>query len=305
MIKVFLITGFLGAGKTTFLKEAFDAFKGMKTGAVVNEFGDINIDGMVLRREGIKLAELTGGSIFCSCIKDKFVDSLIEMSKMDMDIMFIEASGLADPANMGEIIAGIKHKTGDVYDYKGSLCIADGESFAELSDILIAVKTQVEFASAVIINKIDLIDDGKLEKVKAKIREINPLIPIYGAVRCKLDIKKVIADMEPSGKPPEKSKNTPENRAETFVVKGQRAVGMDALKGFIKDIAGESYRVKGFCITEEGPVRISASGTAIEFFPWKEEIGDTKIVVISAIGFRMMSVILRSIEKNAKGIFTV
>jgi len=305
MIKVFLITGFLGAGKTTFLKEAFDSFEGMKTGAVVNEFGDVNIDGMLLKREGIQLAELTGGSIFCACIKDKFVDSLIEMSKMDLDIMFIEAAGLADPASMGNIIEGIKHKTGDVYDYRGSLCIADGDSFMELSNILTAVKAQVEFASAVIINKTDLIDHEKLEKVKAKIKEINPCITIHTAVRCKLDIKSLISDMEPSEKPPGESRNTPENRAETFVVKGQRAVKIHALEDFIKDISKESYRIKGFCITEEGPVRISASGDAIELFPWQEEIGETKIVVISAIGFRMMSVILRSIEKNAKGIFTV
>lgn len=175
----------------------------------------------------------------------------------------------------------------------------------ELSNILTAVKAQVEFASAVIINKTDLIDHEKLEKVKAKIKEINPCITIHTAVRCKLDIKSLISDMEPSEKPPGESRNTPENRAETFVVKGQRAVKIHALEDFIKDISKESYRIKGFCITEEGPVRISASGDAIELFPWQEEIGETKIVVISAIGFRMMSVILRSIEKNAKGIFTV
>ena len=54
------------------------------------------------------MAELSNGSIFCACIKDKFVDSLIELSYKDLDYLFIEASGLADPANMNQILDGIK-----------------------------------------------------------------------------------------------------------------------------------------------------------------------------------------------------
>ena len=98
MIKLILLTGFLGTGKTTLLKQLLSEFKDEKIGVIVNEFGQINIDGTLVEKEGVKMTELTNGSIFCACIKDNFVNSLIALSKEDISYFFIEASGLADPA---------------------------------------------------------------------------------------------------------------------------------------------------------------------------------------------------------------
>ena len=102
MIQIVLLSGFLGAGKTTLMQRLLDTYKDHKIGVIINEFGEINIDAKLVSREGIDIAELSNGSIFCACIKDKFVDGLIAMSKTDIEYLFIEASGLADPSNMGE-----------------------------------------------------------------------------------------------------------------------------------------------------------------------------------------------------------
>ena len=62
------------------------------------------MDARLLEKDGIATAELSNGSIFCACIKDNFIKALIEMSKRDIENLFIEASGLADPSNMDQIL---------------------------------------------------------------------------------------------------------------------------------------------------------------------------------------------------------
>ena len=89
------------------MQRLLDAYSDRKIGVIINEFGEINIDAKLVSRDGIEMAELSNGSIFCACIKDKFVDGLIAMSRTDIEYLFIEASGLADPSNMGEIVEGI------------------------------------------------------------------------------------------------------------------------------------------------------------------------------------------------------
>ena len=164
MIQIVLLSGFLGAGKTTLMQRLLDTYKDHKIGVIINEFGEINIDAKLVSRDGIDITELSNGSIFCACIKDKFVDGLIAMSKTDIEYLFIEASGLADPSNMGDIISGIKKETDDNLLIKGSICIADGVSFLELVEVLPALERQVKHANAVVVNKMDLIVQRNLSK---------------------------------------------------------------------------------------------------------------------------------------------
>lgn len=68
-----------------------------KIGVLVNEFGGVGIDGTLVEREGMHLIEISNGSIFCSCLKGEFVKTLIGFTKLDVDILVVENSGLADP----------------------------------------------------------------------------------------------------------------------------------------------------------------------------------------------------------------
>jgi len=78
MTTIYLITGFLGAGKTTFLKERL-LHAPVRTGVLVNDFGKVNFDGLQIKRQGMDLIELSNGSIFCSCLKDNFIEGLVEL----------------------------------------------------------------------------------------------------------------------------------------------------------------------------------------------------------------------------------
>lgn len=301
MAKMVLIVGFLGAGKTTMMQGILEDYKDQKVGVIVNEFGEVNIDAKLIDSEGIQMSELSNGSIFCACIKDKFVDSLIEMSKYDLDYLFIEASGLADPANISQILNGIKSKTINPYDYRGSLCIIDGESFLDLYEVLPAITSQLEFSMAVVINKGDLIDESTLERITDTIKEINPGASLYVTSYCDVDTKEIVDHLSKGGKEGRDSVNTVETRPTTFILKGVDTVPLGKLERFVSEIAGSTFRIKGFAITDKGDMEISAVGEHININSWDKGVERTEIIAISSVGFKLMSVITKAITDHVKG----
>lgn len=305
MIQIVLLSGFLGAGKTTLMQRLLDTYKDNKIGVIINEFGEINIDAKLVERDGIDIAELSNGSIFCACIKDKFVDGLIEMSKMNIDYLFIEASGLADPSNMGDIVDGIKKDTNDNYLIKGNICVADSCNFLELVEVLPALERQVRHANAVIVNKMDLIDDETFKEIAEKIEELNETTKIYAATHCNVDIKEIVDNFTPTLVRSEDTTNTYESRPQTFIVKADEPVEKEKLIAFIKSISDSSYRIKGFCQTiEEGTVEVSGVVNNLIITPWKSE-EKTEIVVISSVGIKMLSLITESAKNILEGRFYI
>ncbi|MGI6733162.1 MAG: CobW family GTP-binding protein [Anaerovoracaceae bacterium] len=305
MIKLVLLTGFLGTGKTTLLKQLLNEFKDEKIGVIVNEFGQINIDGALVEKDGIKMTELTNGSIFCACIKDNFVGSLIAFSKEDISYLFIEASGLADPASMPQILTGISQNTKAPYDYRGSVCVLDAETFLDYYDLLPALHQQVAYSGAMIVNKVDLVDEGKLSDVLEKLSSINNTSPIYVTTYCNVDFRKLIDELRIPDKPGEESSNTVESRPKTFTLVAEAPVPQKALEEFLHVLQDGAYRIKGFANTEDGTVYISGVKNHMEIVPWHEPANRTEIVVISAVGIRMMSIITNGLKGELKDILNI
>ena len=104
---LYVLTGFLGAGKTTLLQHLLQHTQ-RRVGVIQNEFGKLSIDGELLDRGGITMKEISRGSIFCSCLKLSFVHALAEMGQMDLEDVFVESCGLADPSNIEEILEAVK-----------------------------------------------------------------------------------------------------------------------------------------------------------------------------------------------------
>lgn len=302
MIKLVLLTGFLGAGKTTLMKEILNSYGDVKTGVIVNEFGEINIDAKLISKDGVQMAELSNGSIFCACIKDKFVDSLIEMSLKDLDYVFIEASGMADPANMVQILDGIKKKLLNQYDYRGSVCVIDGESFLDLYELLPAIHSQLEFCGGAIINKGDLIDEDTLKDILEIVHDVNPNAATFVTSYCKVNVQELVESISVNDVEARDTSNKVESRPTTFILKGLQQVPMDKLEAFLNEIAEQTYRIKGFADTDKGNIEISAVGKNIHLNNWDDEVENTEIVVISSVGFKMMSILAKSIDKHLKGI---
>ncbi len=309
MIDLILLSGFLGAGKTTLLRQILTARHGLKTGVIVNEFGEINIDARLIRQlEGgrdIQISELSNGSIFCACIKDKFVDSLIEMSCRDIDALFIEASGLADPANIDDVLEGIKNNVLNPYNYRGSVCIIDGENFADLYEIFPAVRSQLEYSGTAIVNKADLIDENQIEDILEIVREVNPAANLYVTSYCRVDMKEIIGNLDKSPAKARETSNTYESRPATFILRGLKQLPYDQMEMFVHEVSKTAFRVKGFAVTDRGTFEVSTVGSNVKIELWDEPLSNTELVVISAVGFKMMSIITTAIDKYLKDYITI
>ncbi|MBQ5954792.1 MAG: GTP-binding protein, partial [Firmicutes bacterium] len=174
MIRLVMLTGFLGSGKTTLLQKLIDEYADRKIGVLINEFGAVSIDSELVEGNGIDMTELSNGSIFCACLKDKFVEALVELSGKDIDCLFIEASGLADPANMEDILKGLEEHLDRRYDYVHSVCIVDSTSYPDLIEVLESLDHQVVFSDIIILNKADLVTEDVIDSIKTDIYERNP-----------------------------------------------------------------------------------------------------------------------------------
>lgn len=301
MIQIYLLTGFLGAGKTTLLQSLLNSYRDKKIGVIVNEFGEINVDARLIEKDGIVMAELSNGSIFCACIKDKFVDSLIEMSTRNIEFLFIEASGLADPANMENILAGIKSYSADEYLMRGSICVIDGKNFLGMVEILPALENQVAYSNAVILNKADLIDTDKTQEIKKVVDEINPGVSVFVTSYCNVDILEITENITVSLKKSGISTNTYESRPNSFILQADDKLDYSELTCFLQEIASDCFRIKGFADTDSGPIEISAVRNDIELRPWRGPVEKTEIVVISSVGIKMLSKIIEASKKYLNG----
>ena len=85
--KLYVLTGFLGSGKTTALLKMMEKLEGCRIGVIQNEFGKLGIDGTILRNDDIQMVEINRGSIFCSCLKLQFVNALAEMSQQNFEYL--------------------------------------------------------------------------------------------------------------------------------------------------------------------------------------------------------------------------
>jgi len=289
MIKLVLLSGFLGAGKTTLMTNILDSFAGEKIAIIVNEFSETGVDGPLLARDGVQMTELNNGSIFCACIKQSFLQSLIDISKLDITHLFIEPTGLADPSEMDKILETIEPMLDSAYDYRGVVCVIDAQTFPKLSKVLPALIRQVEYCSVAIINKADLVDGGRLEEISGQIAEINPNCQIVVTSYCQLDALDLAARLSPINKAATDSTNTPESRLYTLVLKPQGDVPTCALKEFVEKLMAHAYRIKGFLPTKDGITAVNAVGQVINIEPWTGDEPPIGLVIISAIGVSIVS----------------
>jgi len=294
--KIILLTGFLGAGKTTFLKRLLDDYKDEKISVIINEFGKVNIDAKLVKGDGIELAELSNGSVFCACIKDKFVDTLIEMAQKGFTYLFIEASGLADPSNMAGILNGIKQHTGDGYLLEGAVCIVDGQTFLDMVEILPALERQVKYANAIIVNKADLIDEEQYDETVNRIKQINDNTQIYKTSYCEVDIRTLVNEISYQITESEETTNTFESRPPTVILHADEKVDLEKLTQFTKAVAPHTFRIKGFVDTTEGVVEVSAVGENVQITPWDRD-EKTELVIISSVGIKLISIVIKEAKE--------
>ena len=296
--KLYLLTGFLGAGKTTFLTNVLNDLEGKKVAVIMNEFGKVGIDGSIIQKDGMELVEINRGSIFCSCLQLSFVSALTEMADRSMEYVIVESSGLADPSNIGEFLEAVKVVKGDVYDYSGAICIVDGLNFLEQVKDIETVERQLKFAHLVILSKVDLIDENKLNEVKAKIREINERVDIVESTNGKIDYNFLEKDLlEEDWLGVEETTNTPENKPKTLTLTYDGELTKERLTQFLDIIKKDSYRIKGFFKLEDGWNQVDVVNKTIDYKLTNKGENISELAIISKIGPQIIRPIFNAWEK--------
>ena len=294
--KLFVLTGFLGAGKTSFLQYVLEAFSDKKLAVIQNEFGKIGIDGSILQRQGIQIKEINRGSIFCSCLQLSFVEALAELAKSDAESLFVESSGLADPSNIMDILEGVKLLAGDVYDFQGVICLIDGVHFPKQVKDTETVDRQLKHCDVAIINKIDLISEEQYKKVLSLVREVNPHCQVLSCAHGQADLSFMEeAFLQGDWTFSEESLNRVDNKPKTISLLCSENVEKGRFQQFLQAVLPECYRIKGFFLLDRSWTQVDVVEELIDYKPCPEkEISE--LVFLSKVGPK----VIRSIDEAWK-----
>ena len=196
MTKIDIISGFLGAGKTTLIKKLLkEAFQDEQVVLIENEFGEIGIDGGFLKEAGIEIREMNSGCICCSLVGD-FGASLKEViDKYHPDRILIEPSGVGKLSDVIRAVQDVQEETGLVLNSYTTVvdakkCKMYMRNFGEFFN------NQVEYAGAIIMSRTDIVDEEKAMQSMELLRSLNKKAAIITTPVEKLDGKKLLEVME-------------------------------------------------------------------------------------------------------------
>jgi len=173
-IPVTVISGFLGAGKTTLVNHVLTQHTGANIGVIVNEFGEIGIDGELIVADEDALIEIRNGCICCTVRTDLVagVKILLERSDINLDRLIIETSGLADPAPVLQTFLADTELLTRV-ELESVVTLVDAANFQRQIDDDIA-REQIAFADLIVLNKVDLLNTDEIAPLERDLRAINP-----------------------------------------------------------------------------------------------------------------------------------
>ena len=197
MTKIDIISGFLGAGKTTLIKKLLsEAFPGEKLVLIENEFGEISIDGGFLKESGVQISEMSSGCICCSLVGD-FGKALKDVkAQFQPDRILIEPSGVG---KLSDVVVAVQNTIAEVPDMvlDSFVTVADGtkvkvymKNFGEFYN------NQIESAGTILLSRTQKMSQEKLEAAVALLREKNPDAAILTTPWDQLDGKVILSAME-------------------------------------------------------------------------------------------------------------
>ena len=276
-----IISGFLGSGKTTFLKRIIRQYSAeKKIGIIQNEFAPSNIDGAELKKSGqdFDLLEINNGSVFCVCLLGNFARSLEKfIGEYKPDIVIIEASGLSDTTSISEVISA--GSLSEKIYLASNWCIVDAQNFTKVGLMKQRVIHQLRMADVVVINKIDLAING-IEEVEKEIKKINPFAVINQSSFCDIDFElgNSAIDKFYFGE----VKAMPRPDVNSMVIKTSRQISMESLHNFLNEWASKAYRIKGYVkLKNNKTVAVQCTFNSVEILDVEDNFHPTELIALT------------------------
>ncbi len=262
MIDFYLITGFLGAGKTSLLKSILPLFDGKSIRLIINEFGKVGLDGALMRELCSNITEITNGSIFCACRLDQFEQALNKSIADKPDVILVEASGLSDPGTIRNVLSGYEHA--GLLNYCGTICLVDAPRFQKLIETARACKKQLAVADLVLINKCDLVNPETVNSVEQLLHGIC-LAPVIRTSFGKIS-RSQLETMQPIDHAIEPD-HRPDLTLQRETLKIAAACTHRQILHILSLLAEDTYRIKGFLAISDGNFLVDCVGDDIRVTP--------------------------------------
>jgi len=247
---VLLVSGFLGAGKTTLIKHLLTSEIGWigKVAVIVNEVGEVGIDGTLLSGQNVDMVELTSGCICCT-IQTDFIKAVQEIrDRVDPDFLVVEATGVAQPGDMFDIL--FYSPLSDFTALKNMVTVVDADFFKAREVLGTFYNNQIRFSDTLILNKVDLVKPSLLSEIEGLLRETNPGARILTAKYCKVDPSRLFHGYSQVRKEPHHEHAGHHDHHEwgfqSFSFKDERPMDKRGLETFMESLPSNLFRLKGW-----------------------------------------------------------
>lgn len=259
-MRVNVICGFLGSGKTTLVRRILGGRAGKERLAViVNEFGDVGIDGEILQGHAIDMIELSAGCLCCT-LKGSLVTAVEELrDKAGVERIVIEATGVAQPGELVEVLADPAIR--DSVALGPLVTVVDAPKFPALRKVLGEFYTaQVTRAGVLLLNKTDLATPGQLDGVRREVTALNPRATVVATERCDVELDMVLEGgsraPEPSALEQGLASPAPAASFTSFVATTSFDADRAKVIRFFADLPDAVVRAKGFMTIDGQPALV-------------------------------------------------
>jgi G3E family GTPase len=276
---IILLSGFLGSGKTTLLKQILGWETDLAgTVVVVNEFGDVGIDGALLKDSGSNIVELTSGCICCTLTADLKRSMAKLWGRFRPKRILIESSGVADPTSISKALSepGLRANM----TLKKIITVLDADFWEAREAFGPLFYNQLEMADLILLNKIDLLEKGKVPIFLSEIHATIPDSQVVPTIRCRVDPEtlwtaprsklEVLKPLDFFKKQLDHHSVDADNYV-TFAFETAYLLDETRFRGFIDKLPFEVFRVKGPVRFPDRTVMFNFVGGRGEWLPWQPE----------------------------------
>lgn len=309
-IPVYLLTGFLGSGKTTALNHLLALFASCNNVVIENEFGKVAIDTRLITNNFSEMYELSNGCICCNLDEDLYhILCQIERLENRPDNLFIETTGIADAGNVAAIFT--RKDVQQVFDLKKIICLVDTENIEELLKESPETIRQIIAADLIALNKADYLSSSYINDIETLVKSFNPFAQAIKTKMGKIPLEQLVA------------KNRHETKWPTTVTSGEKrsnehkivSVSFSSLDEF--DVSKlyhaltvtlllhykQVYRIKGIIKSKDSndKILLQSTGKALHtsiIGKW-ENLEDAPISQIVIIGIALKREFIERICKSA------
>ena len=192
-IPVTVITGYLGSGKTTLLNHILTGQQGRKVAVIVNEFGEVGIDGQLIEQDGDEqLIEFNNGCLCCT-VRGDLIETIAKLRQRagDLDAILIETTGLADPAPVASTFFVDEAVRADTR-LDAFVTVVDAVNLEKNLEQSVEAQEQVAFADIILVNKTDLASEEQLQRIERRVRLLNPLARLHRSTNSVVDLDLIL-----------------------------------------------------------------------------------------------------------------